>query len=107
MRLMRSQSFAVGVIILVCLVAAGEWFARVQLGLGNPPLSVAHPTIEYLFKPNQDVRRFDNRVRINAYGMRSEDFPASKPQDEFRVLVFGDSVPCIIRQAHNRGVIRA
>lgn len=78
--------------MLLGVVAAGEWFARAQLGLGNPPLSVAHPTIEYLFKPNQDVRRFDNRVRINAYGMRSEDFPASKPKEEFRVLVFGDSV---------------
>ncbi len=90
--MMRTRAIAVGVIILLGLVAAGEWIARAQLGLGTPPLSVAHPTIEYLFIPNQDVRRFDNRVRINAYGIRSEEFPASKPQDEFRVLVFGDSV---------------
>lgn len=92
MHLIRKRTLVLAAMILIGLVAVGEWFARAQLGLGNPPLSVAHPTIEYHFKPNQDVRRFDNRVRINAYGMRSEDFPASKPQDEFRVLIFGDSV---------------
>ena len=83
---------AILVTIIFASLAAGEWFARAQLGLGNPPLSVAHPTIEYLFKPNQDVRRFGNSVRINAYGMRSDDFSEGKPESEFRLLVFGDSV---------------
>lgn len=89
--MIRSRVVFLVAVIFVGL-AAGEWFARSQLGLGNPPLSVAHPTIEYLFKPNQDVRRFGNRVRINAYGMRSDDFPESKPESEFRLLIFGDSV---------------
>ena len=70
----------------------GELVARYALGLGNPPLSQPHPTIEYLFKPNQDVKRFNNRVLINAYGMRSHQFPKQKPAGEFRLMVFGDSV---------------
>ena len=77
-------------IALVGLLAAGEAFARFGLGLGTPPLSVADPRYEYMFKPNQDVKRFGNRVFINEYGMRSDRLPES---DETRViLVFGDSV---------------
>jgi hypothetical protein len=54
---------------------------------------MTHPSIEYLYQPNQDVRRFGNRILINAYGMRSPDFPALKQDpDERRILVFGDSV---------------
>ncbi|WLT39310.1 hypothetical protein NON20_06955 [Synechocystis sp. B12] len=62
------------------------------MGLGDPPLSVTHPTIEYMFKPNQDAIRFGNRFRTNSYGMRSEELPKSKNDSELRVLVFGDSV---------------
>jgi lysophospholipase L1-like esterase len=92
MQLIRKRALVLAAIILIGLAAVGEWLARSKLGLGNPPLSVAHPTIEYLFKPNQDVKRFDNGVRINAYGMRSNHFSATKPKEQFRVLVFGDSV---------------
>ncbi|MCC6134828.1 MAG: hypothetical protein IT491_05555 [Gammaproteobacteria bacterium] len=74
------------------LIGAGELFARYVLGLGDPPLSLAHDQIEYLFKPNQDVMRFGHRIIINAYGMRTENFPKAKPAGEFRVMVFGDSV---------------
>jgi hypothetical protein len=77
----------------IVLLACGELFARYYLGLGHPPLSQTHPTIEYLFKPNQDVRRFGNRFRTNGYGMRSEDFPPQKLNPaELRVMVYGDSV---------------
>lgn len=74
------------------LAAAGDAVCRWGLGMGTPPLSVAHPSIEYLMKPDQDLRRFGNRVRINALGMRSEPFPAGKDVDEYRVLVYGDSI---------------
>jgi hypothetical protein len=76
-------------IILVGL----ELFARLCLGLGAPPLYIAHPTIEYLFKPNQDLVRFGNRVLINGYGMRTPNFPAHKQnRNEHRIMVYGDSV---------------
>lgn len=69
-----------------------ELFARFGLGLGTPPLSVSHPSIEYLFKPSQDVKRFGNRFQTNAFGMRSDNFPPQSALREKRILVFGDSV---------------
>jgi len=69
-----------------------ELAARYVLGLGTPPLSVSHPTIEYLFKPDQDIKRFGNRFQTNAFGMRSEGFTVQPTERERRVLIFGDSV---------------
>jgi hypothetical protein len=78
---------------VVLLAAAGELFARFYLGLGDPPLSQTHPTIEYLYKPNQRLHRFGNLFVTNRYGMRSDDFPPQKVRPrEFRVMVYGDSV---------------
>ncbi len=90
--IMRKKRIISIVLILAIVFATGELFARFGLGLGSPPLSQAHSQIEYLFQPNQDVQRFGNRVLINAYGMRSQAFPVKKPEGEFRVMVFGDSV---------------
>lgn len=83
----------VALLAVVGILLAVEAFARLVLGLGNPPLSVAHPTIEYMFRPDQDVERFGHRVLINHYGMRSDPFPAHKADNEIRVMAFGDSVP--------------
>ena len=81
------------VLAAICaLLLAGEWYARSALGLGDPPLSITHPRIEYLYAPNQDVRRFGKRFLVNDYSMRSAPFAARKGADEHRVLVFGDSV---------------
>ena len=64
-----------------------------DLGLGSPVLSQADPQIEYLFKPSQTLHRFHNDIHINAYSMRSDDFPAHKTDPaELRVMVVGDSV---------------
>jgi lysophospholipase L1-like esterase len=82
------------IVTLAVVLAVGvEMFARLYLGLGDPPLSQPHPTIEYLFKPNQDVLRFHQHFRTNRYGMRSDDFPPEKTApNELRVMVYGDSV---------------
>jgi hypothetical protein len=77
---------------IAVLAGAGEWFARWRMGLGNPPLNMAHPRIEYLLRPNQDLPYFGHRFVVNAYGMRSRPFSARKANGELRVLVFGDSV---------------
>ncbi len=74
------------------LTLSGELFCRYILGLGTPPLSIAHPTIEYMFKPNQNLKRFDNHILINQYGMRSENISSQKDFEEYRIIVFGDSV---------------
>jgi len=76
---------------LATLIAGGELFARFVLGLGHPPLSVAHPTIEYMLVA-QDVRRFGNRVLVNDYGMRNEAVTPAPARNETRVLVYGDGV---------------
>jgi len=74
-------------------VAAAELGARLLLGLGDPVLYVAHPSIEYMLRPNQDVRRLGKHMIVNAYGMRSPPFPRHKADPrELRVLVMGDSV---------------
>lgn len=69
-----------------------EMYARFSLGLGDPPLSMADPEIEYLFKPNQRCHRFGNFIQYNAFSMRNQDLTASKPSNSVRVLMFGDSV---------------
>lgn len=86
---MKRKLIVLGALLVVGL-ALGELGARYLLGLGTPPLSVAHPRIEYMFAPNQDVRRFGNRQLFNEYGMRNpkvSEWGAAR-----RVLVFGDSV---------------
>lgn len=79
-------------IMIVTTIIFGEIVARFFLGLGTPPLSITHPSIEYMYKPNQEVQRFGNLMFINKYGMRSENFSKKKADNEFRILVFGDSV---------------
>jgi lysophospholipase L1-like esterase len=88
----KSNLKFVGIMLVVVLVCA-ELFARYYLGLGTPPLFIAHPTIEYMLKPNQDVKRFGNRFLVNQYGMRSGNFEQRKSNiNEIRVLIFGDSI---------------
>lgn len=85
---MRLVALAIGFLLVAAV--AGEALARFGLGLGDPPLSITHPSIEYMFAPNQDVMRFGNRVVINEYGMRTE--PLGTNDQRRRVLVIGDSV---------------
>ena len=93
MRRFRPRWVWVSFLLLGFCVVSLELFARFGLGLGTPPLSVTHPTIEYMFAPDQDVHRFHNHIKTNSAGMRSDDVPAVKGDpSEFRVLVLGDSV---------------
>jgi len=79
--------------VILGILLTGEAFSRWYLGLGDPPLTVRDPEIEYMFAPNQDVRRFGNRVAYNAWSMRSDPVAPRKPHPrEFRMLVMGDSV---------------
>ncbi|NQU41022.1 MAG: hypothetical protein HQ523_13810 [Lentisphaerae bacterium] len=81
-----------GAVILAGLVGV-ECVCRWGLGLGSPPLSVAHPTIEYMFKPNTTYKRFGRVVKFNRYGMRSDAIAPRRAAHELRILVLGDSVP--------------
>lgn len=88
--LMCRSALAAGVAIVV--IAVLEIVVR-SVGLGSYALSVTHPTIEYMFAPNQDIRWFGNVVHINAFGMRSPDISMKRGSaDPKRTLVMGDSV---------------
>ena len=73
---------------LLCL----ELVLRFGFGFGNPPLYVADDTIGYRLAPNQQVRRFGNRIHINKYSMRAEEIAPSPSPDTFRLFLLGDSL---------------
>ncbi len=93
-RFMRTRKRHViwSIALVVAGIAGAEVFARYYLGLGTPPLTISHPKIEYMLKPNQDVYRFGNHFIVNQYGMRAVPFTPQKRNGEYRVMVFGDSV---------------
>jgi hypothetical protein len=78
---------------VLALLVLAELVARFGLGLGDPPLWLADPEMEYLPRPSASYVRFGNRIRYNAFSMRSRDFAATRADPaEARVLVAGDSV---------------
>jgi hypothetical protein len=83
--------------LFLALILA-ELMARLILGLGTPPLWLAHPTIEYMQRPDQDIYRFGRHFVVNHWGMRSGGLSLTKPREsggrpsEYRVLAIGDSV---------------
>lgn len=76
-----------------CAVAfvVAELVARYGLGLGDPPISIPDPEIDYLFAPDQDCHRFGNRIVYNNCSMRC-DFDVHCGFEGRRVFVVGDSV---------------
>ena len=79
--------------MLVILLVLAELVARFVLGLGDPPLLISDPQIEYLFQPSREYRRFGNRIAYNAYSMRSDPMLATRSDPhQRRVLVIGDSI---------------
>lgn len=78
-----------GVIVLVIL----ELVSRFYFGLGDPPLMMADPELEYVYKPSATYSRFGNRISFNSFHMRSDEITQKREDpDEIRVLMIGDSV---------------
>ncbi|MGB0258949.1 MAG: GDSL-type esterase/lipase family protein [Coraliomargarita sp.] len=69
-----------------------EIVLRVVVGLGTPPLFQVDETIEYLYQPSQNVKRFGNQFYVNRYSMRADEFSEVKEGAELRVLCLGDSI---------------
>jgi hypothetical protein len=81
------------VAVVALIVCAVELLARYVVGLGDPPLFAMDAEIEYVMKPSRTYRRFGNRIAINQWSMRSDEFPRQKQlAAEFRLIVFGDSI---------------
>ena len=77
-------------VVFVTFLVILEVGLRVVVGLGNPLIYISDQKIGYLLAPNQEVRRFGNRIAINQYSMRSK--PISPQRPDFRVLLLGDSI---------------
>lgn len=75
-------------IILLTLIVLLEIALRLY-GLGNPVLYIEDADYEYIYAPNQDVKRFGNHIVTNEFGMRSKPININ---DSIVVLVIGDSV---------------
>lgn len=91
--MIKKNKWKLVVLIVLGLLVIGEFVSRVLLGLGDPPLSITHPKIEYLCAPATENSRFGNRYAVNEYGQRSDSYSKKKLGGELRVLVLGDSVP--------------
>lgn len=77
---------------LIALLLLIELGLRFFFGFGNPLLYVADPQIGYLLAPSQQTRRFGNTIAINQYSMRSPQISPTLTEDQFRVLLLGDSI---------------
>lgn len=78
--------------ILLGLLAIAEWGLRFLFGFGNPLIYIPDSQIGYLLAPNQQTRRFGNRIQVNAYSMRSSAITPTCSKDTQRILLLGDSV---------------
>jgi hypothetical protein len=82
----RLRIFAVIGVITVVLT---EILLRLIFGLGSPVLYQPDPYTTIIVQPNQNLRRFFARNRVNQYSMRSDDFAMPRPKDHLRVLCIG------------------
>ncbi|XWK86593.1 MAG: SGNH/GDSL hydrolase family protein [Phormidium sp.] len=65
---------------------------RSRFGFGNPLIYITDAEIGYLLAPNQQTRRFGNRIEINEYSMRGGAISPTRPESTLRVLLLGDSI---------------
>jgi lysophospholipase L1-like esterase len=79
-------------IFIGTLLVFGEVSARFFVGLGNPPLYQSSDAYGYRHIPNQNIRRFGNRVFYNAEGLRSEPTTTYPALGTIRILCIGDSI---------------
>ena len=77
---------------LVCALILIEIALRVIFGFGNPPLYIGDDRMGYLLTPNQTVKRFGNRIRINEYSMRAAAIAPNPNAKTFRLFLLGDSL---------------
>jgi hypothetical protein len=77
---------------LLLLIVIAELLLRFMFGFGDPLLYEADAKTGYRLAPNQSVRRFGNRIKINAYSMRSDDVSRDRPANTTRIFLLGDSV---------------
>lgn len=80
------RRIVVSILILLLFI---ELILRFGYGFCSAPLYIADPDYEYIYAPNQEVRRFGYHIQTNSLSMRSEEL---SPADSIIVLLLGDSV---------------
>jgi hypothetical protein len=84
----RGIAYLAGAVAAIC---GAELTAR-YIGFGEPPLVMLDDQIEYYLVPNRSYTRFGHDIRINRYGMRSDDVDMATVDPRFNFSLFGDSV---------------
>ncbi|MBE9206792.1 SGNH/GDSL hydrolase family protein [Nostoc sp. LEGE 06077] len=77
---------------LIGLLIVIEMGLRSLFGFGNPLIYIGDSQIGYLLAPNQNTRRFGNRIEINEFSMRSSPITKIPASSTLRVLLLGDSI---------------
>lgn len=80
------------ILIILGAVILAEVGLRVFFGFGNLLIYLQDDEIGYLLKPNQQVRRMGNKIKVNEYSMRGDSVSKTRETGEFRVFLLGDSV---------------
>jgi hypothetical protein len=73
------------------VIGAGELTAR-YIGFGEPPLVILDDKIEYYLAPSHSYQRFGYDIRVNRYGMRSDDFDMAVVDRRCGFSLLGNSV---------------
>lgn len=65
-----------------------DYFLYKKFGLGKPLLYYHHPNYGYALRPNQEITRFGNKIKIDKFGSRSN----FKNHNQPKIIFYGDSV---------------
>jgi hypothetical protein len=72
-------------------IGGAELAAR-YMGFGEPPVVTLDDKIAYYLAPNRSYSRFGHDIRVNRYGMRSDDFDVASADRQRTFSLLGDSV---------------
>jgi hypothetical protein len=83
-----------------CLIAlaigaaaiGGAELAARHAGFGEPPVALLDDRIGYYIAPDRSYTRFGHDIRINRYGMRSDDVDMASADRRFMFSLLGDSI---------------
>jgi hypothetical protein len=72
-------------------IGSAELAAR-NMGFGDPPFATLDDKIAYYLTPSRSYSRFGQDIRINRYGMRSDDFDVAAVDRRLSFSLLGDSI---------------
>jgi len=77
---------------IVAAAIGGAEIAARYAGFGEPPVALLDNRIGFYLAPNRSYTRFGHDIRVNRYGMRSDDVDLAALDRRFVFSVLGDSV---------------